>query len=173
MTETKPGFAIFRGRDGVPYEEADCMYPEGEIAPAVAEGFPALNAAGYDHGHDVRLLFSLPGMSLTHVWFKSGFPLPRHSHSADCVYYVVAGSLRIGTEELGPGDGFFIAADAPYAYVPGEHGVEVLEFRTSDRFNIRLLADNPAFWAKALDQVRSRQHAWANEPPPTAARQSP
>jgi hypothetical protein len=152
--QERPGFAVFRARDGVAYEEGGPMYM-AEVSPVVAENFPKLTAAGYDDGHQVKLLFAAPGMSLTHVWFKSGFPLPRHSHSADCVYYVVAGSLQIGSEQLGPGDGFFIGADAPYAYVPGEHGVEVLEFRTSDRFDIRMLADNPAFWAKAIEEVQA------------------
>ena len=96
-------------------------------------------------GTTVKLLFSMPGMSLTHAWFKSGFPLPRHSHDTDCLYYIVAGSIRIGTEELGKGDGFFVGADVPYAYTPGADGVEILEFRASNAFDIKLLANNPLF----------------------------
>jgi hypothetical protein len=165
--EELPSFAIFRGKNGISYAEAPVMYAEG-VSPVMAEHWPRLQEAGYDAGHNVRLIFSAPGFSLTHVWFKSGFPLPRHSHSADCLYYIVAGTLQIGTEILGAGDGFFLGVDAPYTYTPGENGVEVLEFRTSNHFNIRMLADNPAFWSKAIEQVKSRSTAWETEPPPVA-----
>ena len=102
-------------------------------------------------------------MSLTYCWFKSGFPLPHHSHSADCLYFVVAGSLKIGSEELGPGDGFFLGADVPYSYVPGPEGVEVLEFRTSDKFDFRMLAKSEAYWDKALDNLLAARGDWPEQ----------
>jgi quercetin dioxygenase-like cupin family protein len=166
-----PRFQIFRSRDGRPYEEAGVMHAE-TFPPIAAANWEALRDAGYETGNQVTLLFSAPGFSLTHVWFKSGFPLPRHSHDADCLYYVVSGSLEIGTEILKAGDGFFVGCDVPYAYTPGEEGVEVLEFRTSDRFNIRLLAENPAFWARSIAETRRRQDAWANEPLPARSVQA-
>ena len=46
------------------------------------------------------------------------FPCPATVHNADCLYFIVAGSLRLGSEELGPGDGFFLGVDVPYTYVP-------------------------------------------------------
>lgn len=165
--DARARFAIFRAKDGRSYEDARVMYLAEPVSSVAAEGLPKLQAAGYDHGHKVTLLFATPGFSLTHVWFKSGFPLPRHSHNTDCLYYVVAGSLKIGTEELEPGDGFFIGADVPYTYIPGDKGVEVLEFRGSNQFDIRFLAENPAFWAHASDQVRGRLDAWSSEVPPT------
>lgn len=166
--DDRPSFAIFRARESRPLDETPAMYADA-LPPAAADGTARLMEAGLGAGYDVRLLFALPGISLTYVWFKSGFPLPRHSHNADCLYYVIAGSISVGTEVLGPGDGFFIGVDAPYAYVPGDDGVELLEFRTTDHFDIRYLAENPAFWNKAVEQVRSRQGAWASEPRPAAA----
>ena len=95
-------------------------------------------------------------------------PLPRHSHDADCLYYIVAGSLTLGTETLSAGDGFFVPPNAAYAYVPGPEGVEVLEFRNADHFNIRFMAGNPAFWEKALETVRAERPGWGVQPRPGA-----
>jgi hypothetical protein len=125
--------------------------------------------AGVDAGHQLKVLFSVPGFSLVYVWFKSGFPLPRHTHNVDCLYYIVGGSLKLGSEELSTGDGFFIGKDVPYTYTPGERGVEVLEFRASNRFNIDVLAGNPAFWARAVETVRERRGAWESERQPAQA----
>lgn len=170
-TASGPKFQIFRAREGLPYAEAEVMHAEA-FPPVAAENWPKLSAAGFEAGSEVTLLFSVPGMSLTYVWFKSGLPLPRHSHSADCLYYIIAGSLDIGAETLQGGDGFFIGADVPYAYTPGEQGVELLEFRTSNSFDIRFLAENPAFWSKGVAEVQRRQAAWASEGRPTASRAS-
>lgn len=139
------------------------MPTEIEMTGAVA----AIDA-GMLEGTTVKLLFEMPGLSLTHAWFKSGFPLPRHTHDVDCLYYIVAGSLRVGTETLAKGDGFFVGAGVPYHYVPGDDGVEVLEFRGSNSFDIKLLADNPAFWTKAVGTVNGNRESWASELPPSA-----
>jgi hypothetical protein len=121
-----------------------------------------LNEAGYDDGQTVKLLFSAPGFSLTYAWFKSGFPLPRHSHNFDCLYYIVAGSLALGTETLRAGDGFFVPGDAPYTYVPGPDGVEVLEFRHAERFNIKFMVA-PSFWSRAVETVRAERSNWLRQ----------
>lgn len=160
-------FTIFRARDAGNFEEAGLMTPPA-LTRTQMEGAVELEKAGYGAGHEIKLLFSGPGMSLAHVWFKSGFPLPRHSHDTDCLYYIVAGTLRIGTEELGAGDGFFVGSGVPYTYTPGQNGVELLEFRASSAFGIRLLANNPAYWQKAAEDVRMRKAAWAVELPPSA-----
>jgi quercetin dioxygenase-like cupin family protein len=159
-------FAIFRAGTAKDYDESEIMSPASgsEYDPA---GSAAVIEAGILEGSRVRLLFERPGLSLTHAWFKSDFPLPRHSHNADCLYFVLAGSLRLGREELAPGDGFFVGANVPYTYTPGRQGVEVLEFRTANAFDIRVLAKNPAFWAKALTTVDERRDAWADETPPS------
>jgi quercetin dioxygenase-like cupin family protein len=171
MSESKPfatPFAIFRaGKARDMGDEFMAPAPDSELDP---EGAARLVEAGVLEGSQVRLLFERPGLSLTHAWFRSGFPLPRHSHDADCLYFVLAGSLRLGSEELVAGDGFFVGAEVPYTYTPGPQGVEVLEFRTADHFDIRLLARNPAFWAKALATVGEKREHWPNETPPSGLR---
>jgi hypothetical protein len=166
----KPKFAspfdIFRAKDAKDYMESGVMFMDPPT-PEEAEAGARLQAEGFSAGGDVRLLYSRPGMSLTYVWFKSGYPLPRHSHSADCLYFIVAGSLKIGTEELGPGDGFFLGVDVPYAYTPGPEGVEVLEFRTSDHFDFKSLGMTPAWMEKAVENLRTHRDKWPSEPTPS------
>ncbi len=71
------------------------------------------------------------GMSLVHVWFGPNFPLFRHSHPryGDCLYYVIAGEIRLGSRTLGAGSTFFLPNGQPYKYTAGPAGVELLEFR--------------------------------------------
>jgi hypothetical protein len=169
MAETRATrFEIFRPADAPSLDEAEAMSIDGTLTPVETDGATRLTAAGYDSGHALKMLFAMPGLSLTHVWFKSGFPLPRHSHDADCLYYIIGGSLKLGTETLGAGDGFFVGRDVPYAYVPGEAGVQLLEIRTTDRFDIKMLADNPAFWNRAVATVQQKKHAWQTETMPAA-----
>lgn len=158
-------FTLFRARDAIPYDEAGVMHAEPASTAATAD-FSKLVDAGALDGSRINLLFSRPGMSLTHAWFKTGFPLPRHSHDADCAYFILSGTLRIGTEELGPGDGFFVGADVPYTYIPGEGGVEVLEIRTAEVFDIKLLVNNSAWWDKAAERLHEVQPKWSNETAP-------
>lgn len=164
--ETKaPPMEIFRARDAVDYTEDGPMHgtPMTEVQQ---QGMAALAEAGMLEGSRLKLLYSRPGMSLTYVWFKSGYPLPLHSHSADCLYFIVSGSLKMGTEELGPGDGFFLGTDVPYAYVPGEGGVEVLEFRTSNSFDFKAIARNADYWKKAAVSLTAAREHWAEEAAP-------
>jgi hypothetical protein len=163
--ETKPGFQIYRNAEAKNFAEFDVMDYVG-MTPELGEHLGTLVGAGFGEGQVVKLLFAAPGFSLTYAWFKSGFPLPRHTHSADCLYYIIAGSLQLGSETLGGGDGFFLPAEMAYAYTPGPQGVEVLEFRTAERFDIRFLAANPAFWARALDTVARERPGWADQPRP-------
>jgi quercetin dioxygenase-like cupin family protein len=159
-------FTIFRAHDALDYAEAECMAPQ-PVSDTVMKWSSKLKDAGMLEGSTVKLLFSRPGLSLTYVWFKSGYPLPRHSHDADCAYFIIAGSLKIGVEELGPGDGFFVGKDVPYTYTPGADGVEILEIRTAQQFDIKMLANNPAWWAKALAGVREAREGWETEAPPS------
>ena len=90
------------------------------------------------------------GMSLVRLDFPPGAMLPRHSHSADCLYYIVSGGIVLGTRELGPGDGFYVPADQPYGYRAGPEGVVLLEFRQSTAFDTKFHEKDPArFRAKA------------------------
>jgi len=161
----KSAFAIYRGAEAPAFSEIDVMDYAG-MTPKLEQTFADLGEAGIDEGQTVKLLFSAPGFSLTYAWFRSGFPLPRHTHDADCLYYIIAGSLTLGSETLGRGDGFFVPADAAYTYVPGPEGVEVLEFRDADHFNIKFLAGNPAFWSKALETVKAERPGWRTQTRP-------
>ena len=92
---------IFRADDAKGLMEAGCMTLD-PYTPVQREGMTKVMDAGYLEGDEVNVLVNIPGFSLTHVWFKKDYPLPLHSHDADCLYYIIAGSLRMGTEELGP-----------------------------------------------------------------------
>lgn len=166
MAKEFPPFAIFRASDAVDFDESGAMTPaeQGTFDP---EAVQALLAAGMGDGAKNDLIFSGGGMSLARVWFKSGYPLPRHSHDCACLYYITAGSLKMGAEELGPGDGFFVGTDVPYAYVAGDEGVELLEFRAATEFGIKLLGMNAAWGAKALRQVEERHPSWIDEKRPS------
>ncbi len=103
-------------------DEEDVRGAIGDMVRAIAPGTvttPLFGQGGRD------------GMSLVHVWFGPDFPLFRHSHPryGDCLYYVVAGEVVLGSQRLGPGDGFFVPNEMPYKYKAGPEGVEVLEFR--------------------------------------------
>ncbi len=165
-TENTPRFSIFRRADAPAYSETECMEMVG-LTDIIENGIARAGEAGDSDGQEVRLLFAMPGMSLTYAWFKSGFPLPLHTHNADCLYYIIAGSLRMGTEELGPGDGFFVGSDVPYSYKPGPNGVEVLEFRTSDRFDIRFLGKTKVFWDKTVQALKAEHPNWIGQPRPS------
>lgn len=160
-----PPFEIFRAADARDYDQSGPMHMAPTSDTEMA-GMAAMAEAGMVEGSRVKLLHSRPGMSLTYAWFKSGFPLPLHSHSTDCLYFVVAGSLRIGTETLGPGDGFFLGTDVPYTYVPGDEGLEILEFRTSNSFDFKSLGRTAAYWGKALNNLNAARESWDAETAP-------
>jgi hypothetical protein len=161
--EASPPFAIFRARDAFEGGQSVTREPHGPVA---TEGYEALTEAGLLDGCMLRTLYSSPECSLVYAWFKSGFPLPRHSHDSDCLYFIVAGSLKLGNEELGPGSGFFVGANVPYTYVAGEQGVEVLEFRATNDYDIKLLSENPAWWANALQNLARARQDWPDQPAP-------
>ncbi|MEY4161149.1 MAG: hypothetical protein RLZZ136_1770 [Pseudomonadota bacterium] len=159
-------FQIFRAADAKGLMDEGCMTVE-PFTPVQRAGMDKVLEAGYLEGDEVKVLVNLPGFSLTHVWFKKDYPLPLHSHNADCLYYIIAGSLRMGTEDLGPRDSFFIPADVPYAYRPGPDGVELLEIRHETHFNFVNLAKGEAFWDKAAEITAASREAWltAKRPP--------
>lgn len=170
MTERPtPPFQIYRASEAVDFDEAGMMHAAGPIAEGIAEASQALVDEGMLEGSKLRLLFRRPGgFSLSYAWFKSGFPLPLHSHSTPCLYFIVAGTLRIGTQVLGKGDGFYLDANMPYIYEPGPEGAEVLEFRDTDSFDIRLRGRNVKWWHKALAKLKVAMNAWpAQKQPPS------
>lgn len=158
MTE-QPKMQIFRASDAPGLMEADVM----TIVPGTEtqkEGMAKIVEAGFTEGDEVKVLVNIPGFSLTHVWFKKGYPLPLHSHDADCLYYIIAGSIQLGTESLGPRDSFFLPSGTPYAYTPGPDGVELLEFRHATKFDFRNYAKNMAFYDKAVESIKANLDDW-------------
>jgi quercetin dioxygenase-like cupin family protein len=135
-----------------------------EIDPAVGE---AVDLRLLNAGQHVTVLFKgegPDGFSLVHARFEPGYRLPRHSHSADCLYYVVSGEAHMGSRVLKPGDGFFILAEAPYAYTAGPDGVEVLEFRHATTFDIKIRDKTLEHWKPVIDAIKAHGETWAPAP---------
>jgi quercetin dioxygenase-like cupin family protein len=162
---------VFRAQDATPVQD---HMPIAGIDAGVLAGLQLLNAANPtddpNHGAKTVVLFKEPGdsgMSLTYVWFKSGYLLPRHSHDTDCLYFVMAGELQLGKQVLRKGDGMFIPANAGYTYQAGPQGVEVLEFRSATRFHFLFKNNTPAHWQDIADVLRRNGERWHDEPPPS------
>lgn len=112
----------------------------------------------------LKLLTREPdGFSLVHCWFKENYPLGRHTHDVDCMYYVISGSAIMGSQTLFPGDSFFVPAGSPYKYTSGPEGVEVLEIRHGvDQFDVQ--PQNDAGHAEKRDAaVATNQESWARQ----------
>lgn len=152
-------FQIFRASDAKELMEEGCMTVE-PFTPTQREGMDKLVAAGFMDGDEVKVLVNIPGFSLTHVWFKKDYPLPLHSHDADCLYYIIAGSIKLGTEILGERDSFFIPSGVPYSYRPGPRGAEILEFRHATHFSFINMAKGEAFWEKAAEIAALNSSEW-------------
>lgn len=163
---------IFRMAESVSLEEAGLMHTHDPGAIQL-QGIADIIDAGIMDGWETRTLFCGSGFSLVYAWFRPGYPLPLHKHSHDCLYYIIAGSISMGSTELGAGDGFFLPDGTPYTYRPGPDGVELLEFRHTEQFDITYLAKNAKFWAKAVETVRERREAWLTDELPPSARPSP
>ena len=134
--------------------------------PGTFDGWAAMFEAGLSDGTVCKKLFDLPGFSLVYNWFKPHFPLPLHSHGQDCLYYIVGGALELGTEKLGPGDGFFVPADSPYSYKIGAEGAEVLEFRHSGRISTKSYAAAQTYWDKVVGSIVANRESWKTLPKP-------
>lgn len=160
-------FEIYRAAEARDYAE-DGVIDMGDLSPVAAEGLTHFHRMGDGDGQRVQMLYAAPGVSLSLVWFKSGYPLPLHSHTGDCLYHIVGGSIRVGHEVLGVGDGFFVGSGVPYTYTPGPEGCEVLEFRHTDKIDIHFKNSRKA-WEKAVESLAARRDAWRREVPPRQA----
>ena len=158
------GMSIFRAEQATPIVETDFMAMPEMSAEALAAGGPEIymaSAPGTDVRVAVRQTPEEGGFSILHVWFKADYPVPRHSHDADCLYYIVSGSALLGAQTLKAGDGFFIPAGAPYAYDAGPDGVELLEIRHCVRqFDFQMLESNAGKWTAMADTIASHREAW-------------
>ena len=162
---------IFRASDA--YEIDETIMPMVGLDENILAGFQQVAGSGLENGHRVRCLFqdkTGTGMSLVHIWYKSGFVLPQHRHDVDCVYYVIAGEIHAGNAVVGQGDGLFIPKEHDYTYVAGPEGVELLEFRSAATFNIRLNGKDPGEWARMAASAKANADAWKLQTKPPVRR---
>jgi mannose-6-phosphate isomerase-like protein (cupin superfamily) len=164
-TKHKRGITIYRAADAPDLVATDFMSAP-QMTPEARRGLSQFSGAGGVAGGVVKVLArGADGFSLVHVWFKANYPLPRHSHDADCMYYVISGSAVMGRQVLRPGDAFFVPADAPYQYNAGPEGVEVLEVRYgTDQFDMKIPDASPARWKAMAEAVAANRDRWAEEP---------
>lgn len=161
------GIALFRHEDAPDLDATDMMstptFSEDFVRPQNAD------TAAVVAGQSVKVLYRQSdeegGFSLVYAWFKPHFSLPRHSHDADCLYYVIAGTALLGKQVLKAGDGFFVPTGAPYQYSAGPEGVEVLEFRHANSFGMKVTETSERF-AAIFDAAAKCAPLWASVSPP-------
>jgi mannose-6-phosphate isomerase-like protein (cupin superfamily) len=163
--ERRRGITVFRATDAVDLEKTDFM----TYAPQASEDASQLRrsvGAQAAAGSQVKVLVrDAGGFSLVHAWFKANYPLPRHSHDVDCMYYVISGAAVMGRQTLRAGDSFFVPAGAPYQYTAGAEGVEVLEVRHGIRqFDIKIAGDDPGRWKALAEAAASNGATWEQQP---------
>ena len=159
MANSHRGLRVFRRKDAV--DLADTAVMSTPVMDPVPER-SVLKEVAVTSGYVNKVLFGDPeggGMSLIRLWYAPHYALPRHSHDVDCLYYVVAGEAHLGNQVLSAGDGFFVPAHAPYAYAAGPDGVEVLEFRATSQFGIRV-TESPDRWAQLAETARTHREEW-------------
>ena len=154
------GFQIFRLHDAPLLQDTDVQPVTTELTPEEAELWGRKIEAGYSLGQEARVVIRTPSLSILHIWNKPGYPTPLHSHDVDCLYFVVGGTVRVATEDLRPGDSFFIPADVPYTYKVGSEGAEVLEIRQAENWDLKLLAKNPAYFTNAVQAITAHVEGW-------------
>jgi hypothetical protein len=168
-TEHKPAgrIEIFLAAESQTLQEAGLMHTDGP--PPERAPLNELFAEGVATGSSSRVLFRGPSpssFSLVYAWFKSNYPLPAHSHSTPCLYYVIAGELALGTRVLKAGVGFFVPANAFYSYKAGPRGVEILEFRDACEFDFVFRGGSFPMWERAGEIVKDNLERWKTESPP-------
>ena len=156
--ERTKGIVVYGSEDARPLDD-DVMSP-----PDIPEEvYKTLDLAPIAAGQRVTVLFKgdgPDGFSLVHSWFGPGFRLPRHSHSADCLYYVLSGEVTMGRRLIRAGEGFLVKADAPYAYEMGPDGAEVLEFRSATTFDMSIFDRTVERWKPVVDAAVANQDRW-------------
>jgi quercetin dioxygenase-like cupin family protein len=166
-TAPKKGITIYRAADAVDLQKTDFMAPptmSDEVREQLAGGITAGAGTGAQVTVLVRQSEEEGGFSLVHCWFKADYPLPRHSHDADCLYYVISGEAHLGNQVLKAGDSFYIPADAPYVYSAGPDGVEVLEIRhDTASFDMKILEQPAARWQALVDVTNANRTRWSDE----------
>lgn len=161
---------LFRAGKGIPLDHETMPFEGVDAATMAGLGrIMALGPKAADASHTTILFRSAdePGVSLSHAWFKTGFISPRHSHNADCIYYILAGEARFGSARLGPGDGIYIPAEQAYVLEVGDEGCELLEFRNAAQFNIHFKGNGEGHWKRVVQSYAGHMPQWENEIPPS------
>lgn len=136
------------------------------LHPATLRGLQQMREDSGPPGAAAMVLFSSEALHVSYAWFKSGYPLPLHSHDVDCYYLVVGGAMKVGGEVLGKGDGVMIPGGAPYTVTPLDEGVEFIEIRTSEDYDTNFRSKSQTYWDKIAQTRKAHAEAWANEQPP-------
>jgi len=163
----KKGMTIYRAADSTELMESGFMtWPT--MSDDARESLTETLTAGAQVGQHVRLIALQPpeegGFSLVHVRFTAKYPLPRHSHACDCMYYVISGEAHLGNQVLRAGDSFFVPADAPYVYTAGPGGVEVLEIRHNvAQFDMKIPDAPAARWQEMVEISTENRERWESE----------
>jgi quercetin dioxygenase-like cupin family protein len=160
---TRQKMVVFRRSDAIALRESHAM---GEVlfSEAALTYIEKFDLALLSKGTTTEVVFrqtAPDGYSIVRAWFAPGYLLPRHSHSADCAYYVTAGELLLGRQVLGTGEGFFVPKDHPYSYEAGRSGVEVIEFRRATTFNIRFVDDEEKRWTTVFNRAKANETEWS------------
>lgn len=163
----KDGIRFFRHQEGTMLDverESDPM-SSGEGSQVINDGLNLLADSGMTEGISSRILFDVPNFSLAKLSLKSNFPLPLHVHNVDCLYYILAGSLRVGREELGAGDGFFVPAEIPYTFSAGFEGSEILEIRKVSIGSVttRFTSKSQRYWKKIAQIIAENRQIWLDQ----------
>ena len=97
------------------------------------------------------------GFSLWVVKYLPNVETPRHKHDVAQTIFILEGSVSLGNKTLGPGEGYFTPANAPYSAKVGPEGCLFLEFRHSPLTFSTDWVDGDAGWfGEALGDL-----AWA------------
>lgn len=175
---SRRGVTIYRAADAIDINKTDFM-GRPQMSDGATVGLGDAIAEGAGAGAKVMILARQSddegGFSLLHVWFKANYPLPRHSHDSDCMYYVISGVAIMGNQTLRAGDSFFVPADAPYVYTAGPDGVEVLEVRHGvQNFDMKIPDASAGRWQEMVDTTLANRDRWKSEEvsPTFAANQS-
>ena len=161
------GFTFTRAADAVAHtgrKQRAADQPGFELHPAIARGMAQMR--DNTNGAAALTLFASPHCHVSYVWFKSGYPLPIHSHDSNCYYLVIAGSMKVGSEVLEKGDGVHIPGGAPYTVSPLGDGVEFLEIRESPDYDTHFRAKTDSYWDRVLETRAARKDIWAKEEQP-------
>ncbi len=144
--------------------DAPTLDDDGMMSPpdVPAEVLSTLDLTPLGAGSQTKVLFKddVAGMSLVYARFLAGYRLPRHSHSADCLYYVISGEAQMGGRTVRAGDGFFVRSDQPYAYTAGPDGIEILEFRGATSFDMKIFDRTIERWNPIVDAAAEREADW-------------